>query len=214
MVTHPVVFITTIGIIKGNHVVGIAPFATCLDTSYNPPYITFSAAIKQHSIQGERKNKGKMNTVLNLKDVDAFIVNVPGKNLLPVMDIIAFPYERKLYRDKVEHAHLTKLNPFKLSKRKLFPPLIKECLAHVECRLIDIHQPRGSDHYNMTGKVVSASYDKQLGTNCDEIRHNLARKTFHHIGTNSENSQERYIVYSDTIVKKKKALVFELERKR
>ncbi|MBI2499212.1 flavin reductase family protein [Candidatus Woesearchaeota archaeon] len=212
LVTHPVEFITTIGRVSGRVIANVAPFATCLDTSYEPPYVTFSAALRQHSIGGQIQSKGKMNTYLNIRQNGLFIVNVPRISLLDVMDIIAYPYSRKGLEDKLEKAGLTKLRPFVLSrKHEIYPPLIGECLAHLECEVVDIHRPAESDHYNITGRVVGASYDESLGDEIDEIRVNLAKFIFHHFGANSENPKIRNIgtIYPT----KREAITFKIEEK-
>lgn len=211
MTTHPIVFITTIGEVKNQLITGVAPFATCLDTSYEPPYVTFSAAIKQHSVLGGPINKGAMNTYFNIKQFPYFIINIPGKDLLGKMDIVAMPYQRNDYRDKIELAKLTKFEPFELSKYEIYPPLIKECLAHLECELVDIHRPKGGDHWNITGKVVGASYDKSLGNDIDEIRINLVNKNFHHFGSNTKQKSQRYIASTGKI-QKIAATIFQLEK--
>src|SRR3989344_867021 len=150
MTTHPIVFITTIGKVGKRLIAGVAPFATCLDTSYEPPYVTFSAACRQHSIAGGPIKKGKMNTYLNILQYKTFIVNIPGRDLLKKMDVVAVPYDREEYRYKISLAGLTKAEPVQLSVNKIYPPLIEECLVHLECKVVDIHRPKGSDHWNIT----------------------------------------------------------------
>ena len=203
LTTHPVEFITTIGRANGKLKTDIAPFATCLDTSYEPPYIQISCAAKQHVEHGQKPTRAKMNTYLNIKQNNMFIVNVPPKELLfadiyerwsdQLLDIIAKPYPRDKLEDKIVLANLTKVKPFVLRKHILYPPLIEQCLAHLECRVVDIHRPRGSDHYNITGKVVGTSYDKQIGGYLDEIRENLAIRVWHHFGSRVDNSTRRFI---------------------
>jgi flavin reductase (DIM6/NTAB) family NADH-FMN oxidoreductase RutF len=210
MATHPVQFITTIGKVRGKLMPNVAPFATCVDTSYKPPYITFAAALKQHSIQGQEQINSKMNTYLNIKQNGLFIVNVPSNDLLPILYVIAHPYTRKNLENKIEKAELTKIEPFVLSQKyDIYPPMINECLAHLECEVIDIHRPKKSDHYLITGKVVGVSYDKSLGKDSDKIRLNLVEKIFHHFGASSENPNMRFIgrVKSETT----KTITFKLE---
>lgn len=208
--THPVVFITTVGLVEGKEIPGVAAFATCLDTSYEPPYVTFSTAAKQHSVVGGSKNEGEPNTLTNIKQNGFFVVNVPGKNLIEKLDIIAFPYERDSYLDKLGLAKLTKQEPFALSGKTCYPPLIGECLAHLECEVVDIHRPEGSDHFNVTGRVLAASYDKQLGDNLDEMRLSLAKQIFHHFGSDPK-TQERYFAFLE-VSKRPGSLVFQLEK--
>lgn len=213
LATHPIQFITTIGRVNEKLKTNIAPFATCLDTSYNPQYITISAAVHQHTANGQTPNKGRMNTFSNIKQNGLFIVNTPGIELLDILDIVSIPYERNNLEDKIEKANLTKTKPLVLPRdHKIYPPLIEECLVHLECEVVDIHRPRGSDHYNITGKVVGASYDNDLGSDLDEIRQNIVRKTFHHFGPSSKNPGQRYIAFS-TPSKIKNTLILAMEKK-
>ncbi|ODS41014.1 hypothetical protein BEH94_02760 [Candidatus Altiarchaeales archaeon WOR_SM1_SCG] len=212
MSTHPIVFITTIGKLKDKLITGAAPFATCLDTSYEPPYITFSTAVKQHSVVGGTINRGQTNTFLNIKETGLFIVNIPNKKLLKKLDILAYPYDREDYRDKIKEANLTKIQPFKLSNQKIYPPIIGECIAHIECEIVDIHRPEGSDHYTITGKVVGVSYDKSLGKDRDEIKINLVKQIFHHFGSDTKN-HSRHIGFIK-VSNIKNTLIFQLENEK
>lgn len=212
MSVHPVVFITTVGQVRKKHIAGIAPFATCLDTSYEPPYITFSAAIHQHSVIGHPANNGRMNTYVNIKQNGMFIINIPGKDLLNILDIVAFPYEREKYVDKMELAGLTKLPPFYFPNYPLAPPLVGECLAHIECFTIDIHRPKQSDHWLITGKVVACSYDSHLGKELDTIRQSLVQLSWHHFGSSTNDATTRFIS-SSTAETRSNSLIFRLEKK-
>ncbi len=208
LVTHPIQFITTIGCVHGKYTTNIAPFATCLDTSYEPPYVTFSAFVHQHTPAGHKPIKGKMNTYLNIRQNGLFIVNTPGRDLLNKLDIVAYPYQRSHTEDKIEKAKLTKVNPFVLPHRHaVYPPLIQECLAHLECEVIDIHLPRGSDHYLITGRVVEASYDLKLGRNRERVREGIVRRSFHHFGQCGKD--RRYIATLTPL--KIKTLTLQLE---
>lgn len=213
LVTHPVQFISTIGRVNGKIITNVAPFATCLDTSYQPPYVTFSCAINQHSIRGQSKTNSKMNTYLNIIQNGLFIVNTPDRSLLTKLDIVSYPYLRKHLEDKIEKAGFTKLSPFILSiKHKLYPPIIQECLVHLECEVVDIHCPKGSDHSLITGRVVGASFDKNLGNTIDKVRCNIAKRAFHHFGASVSNPSNRFIGY----VKPSSvpAITFKLEQKK
>lgn len=194
LLTHPIQFITTLGKVRRKLETNIAPFATCLDTSYNPPYVTIAAFIHQHTPSGEQPIKGKMNTYLNIKQNGLFIVNTPGRELINKLEILAYPYKRGYAEDKIEKSQLTKATPFVISQtHEIYPPLIQQCLAHIECETIDIHRPQGSDHYLITGRVVGASYDKSLGKSIKKVREKLVKKVFHHFGQSGKN--ERWIAY-------------------
>lgn len=208
LLTHPVQFITTIGRVRGKLETNVAPFATCLDTSYNPSYVTIAAFIHQHTPAGKEPIKGKMNTYLNIKQNGLFIINTPNRALLTKLDVLAYPYKRGYAEDKIKKAELTKANPFVFPEHHLYyPPIIQECLAHIECETIDIHRPRGSDHYLITGRVIGASYDQNLGKSIEEIRKNLVRQVFHHYGPCGKN--KRNIAY--LVPKKVRTLTLQLE---
>ena len=151
-----------------------------------------------------------MNTYLNILQNGLFVVNTPDKSLLPKLDIIAYPYRRQFLEDKIEKAGLTMLSPFVLpSSYSAYPPLIKECLAHLECRVVDIHRPVSSDHYMITGHVIGASFDKDLGNNFDEIRHNLVGRVFHHFGSSVNDRSIRFI--GNIVPNSFRTITFELE---
>ena len=210
LATHPVEFITTIGKINKKIKTDIAPFATCIDTSYEPPYVQISCAVWQHAAQGQKPTRTKMNTYLNIGQNGLFIVNIPPRELLfehpagrwpaQLLDIVARPYLRNELKDKISLANLTKLKPFILPQRySIYPPLIGECLAHLECEVVDISRPCKSDHYNVTGRVVGASYDKSLGKDIDVIRENLVMKIWHHFGSKADNPNKRLIAYTSPL---------------
>jgi len=216
MSTHPVVLITTIGRVRGKVIPGVAVFATCADTSYEPPQVTFATAVYQHSLDGQ-KTRGKTNTYLNIRQNGLFVVNLPGAWVHRdpsdhPLDTIAYPYPRREYKDKLELAKMSgyKREPFKLNRHQIYPPLIGVCMACLECEAIDVHRPPQSDHYLVTGKVVAASYKKSLGNKIDDIRCKLARYSFHHFGRSSDG-EERFIAASGVIEQWPTELTFHLE---
>lgn len=194
LTTHPIEFISTIGRINGELIADVAPFATCLDTSYDPPYITLAISLRQHSTLRERPRNSKMNTYLNIRQNGLFVVNIPDKSLITKLDNLSRPCDREKLKHKVKESNLTMVSPFVLWERHpIHPPLIKECLAHLECKTVDIHRPSKSDHYIITGKVLGASYDKSLGKDLCNIRMNLVKRVFHHFGTAPTTPSIRYI---------------------
>lgn len=194
LTTHPIEFISTVGRINRELVADVAPFATCLDTSYDPPYVTFAVSLRQHSTLREEQRNSKMNTYLNIKQNGLFVVNVPGSHLIPCLDHISRPCYRENLKYKVKESSLTMISPyFLLEKHQVCPPLIKECLAHLECKTVDIHRPRKSDHYLITGGVLGISYDESLGRDLHDIKTNLVNRVFHHFGTTPETPSIRHI---------------------
>lgn len=195
MITHPTVFVTTIGKVKGKYIHGVAPIATCLDTSLNPPYITFSISKTQHSLVWKNKNSGKTNTYSNIRQNNSFIVNIPDKKMRNMLDKLSFPRLRKDYIDKLKEAGLRTSKAIFLDW--IAPPIINDCIAHLECRVVDIHLPKWSDHYQVTGRVVGISYDPRLGLTIDNIKQNLAKNIFHYFWS-SETRESRYIGFIET----------------
>lgn len=78
----------------------------------------------------------------------AFTVNVPGFSLLPKVHFCGTISGRKV-KDKLEEAGLTPV-----PGKKVPVPLIKECLAGLECRVWNTYD--GGDHYIFVGEVVRA----------------------------------------------------------
>ena len=209
---HPIVYITTVsnkGIDNG------AVYATCLDTSYNPPQITFASAVKQHNVVDSlKKNELEskvQDTLMNIKENGLFIVNVPGFDIADAMRELAYPHKPEV--DEISRAQLTKLKPLILKKHNNYPKIIGECLAHIECELVPngIYRAEESDHVLITGRVIGVSYDKSLGEDLDEIRKNLIRQIFGQLGA-CPKPDCRY-VGKINLHELENTLVFEAERK-
>lgn len=219
MSSHPVVLVTTAGRVNRKVVPGVAVIATCLDTSYCPPYVSFSTAVYQHSVDGRETGRRRTNTYLNIRQNGLFIVNLPGEEFHKKLDVLARPHLREECYDKIEAAGLTKLEPFALCQHEIYPPLIEECLAYLECETVDIHRPKGSDHYTVTGKVVACAYDvPELDPHYgvpehdqwDWVRRMLGEKTFHHLGPAGEKG--RYLLIRSEALKVPTELRFHLEK--
>lgn len=207
---HPIVYISTV---SKDGIDNAAVFATCMDTSYNPPQITFASAIKQHRLADTPDVNPTFHiqdTLRNIQETAMFIVNVPGIEIAETMKELAYPYDYGI--DEIEKARLTKLDPFVLSLETVYPKIIGECLAHLECRSIlnGIYLPHESDHFLITGKVVCASYDENLGNNLKEIRQNLTKKVFGQLGA-SEKPNTR-LIGKILISELQNTLIFEAER--
>ncbi|NIA18358.1 MAG: hypothetical protein GWO79_00555 [Actinobacteria bacterium] len=210
---HPIVYITTV---SRDNIDNAAVFATCLDTSYNPSQVTFASAVKQHQMADTTvSNTGVtvhiQDTLRNIQETGMFIVNVPEIEIADAMKELAYPYKHGI--DEIKKAGLTKLNPFVLSSEPVYPKIIGECLAHIECRLVlnGVQLPYKSDHFLITGEVVSASCDEGLGSNIEEIRINLIKKVFGQLGA-SEKPNTR-LIGKIKIKELKNTLVFEAERR-
>lgn len=82
-----------------------------------------------------------------IKETREFVVNVPPKDLVKQVVFCGSVSGRE--HDKFEGAGLT---PIQASKVK--PPLIKECVSHLECKLVAEY--RCGDHTLFVGEVVAA----------------------------------------------------------
>lgn len=82
-----------------------------------------------------------------LKETGEFVVNVPSKDL--VKQVIFCGTVSGRDHNKFKEAGLT---PIPASKVK--PPLIKECISHIECKVVADY--KCGDHTLFLGKVVAA----------------------------------------------------------
>jgi flavin reductase (DIM6/NTAB) family NADH-FMN oxidoreductase RutF len=100
-----------------------------------------------------------------------FVVNVPGAELLPRVHLCGSISGRE--GDKFRKAGLTP-GP----ARKVRPPLIEECLAHLECVVVARH--RAGDHTFFVGEVVAAAAREGLFSTYWVDRPEAS--TLHHLG--------------------------------
>ncbi|MEW6172451.1 MAG: flavin reductase family protein [Bacillota bacterium] len=105
-----------------------------MPVSINPPLVAVSIA-KRHL------------TADYILSTRAFTVNVPGRNLIPLAHYCGSVSGRDTNKFAV-----TGLSP--IPGQKVPAPLIKECLAGLECRLWNTYD--GGDHHIVVGEVVAA----------------------------------------------------------
>jgi flavin reductase (DIM6/NTAB) family NADH-FMN oxidoreductase RutF len=84
-----------------------------------------------------------------------FVVNIPSIDLVREMHFCGTKSGRDL--DKFVATKLTQV-----PAKKVMPPLIKECIGHLECKVIQTHIC--GDHTLFVGEVVSASADELILT--------------------------------------------------
>ncbi|MEW5762194.1 MAG: flavin reductase family protein [Bacillota bacterium] len=78
----------------------------------------------------------------------SFALNIPGRDLLPAVQYCGTVSGRD--GDKFARAGLTPV-----PGRKVEAPLVGECLAHLECRVVQTHE--AGDHLIFVGEVLAAS---------------------------------------------------------
>jgi flavin reductase (DIM6/NTAB) family NADH-FMN oxidoreductase RutF len=127
----PVVLVSTLF----NGVKNAAPFGMFMQVSFNPPIIALGI-------------KDTRDTFKNIQATGEFVVAIPGPELVAEIEIAgqAFPPDVSEF----DEAGLTAV-PSAVVK----PFRIKECQAHLECRLVWAKE--AGDHFVVTGEVVAAS---------------------------------------------------------
>lgn len=137
MAPHPAVLITTISKADEPNIIAVA---WIIPTSFKPPLLAISV--------GKTRYSHKL-----LEETGEFVVNIPAKELLDKVEYCGSTSGRNV--NKFEKAGLTP-NPAK----KVKAPIIEECVAHIECRVVD-RLPTG-DPTLFVGEVLAAYADEEL----------------------------------------------------
>lgn len=144
---QPVVLVTTVDL-EGN--VNVAPknWVTCAGSRH----FAFVCSTEH-------------DTYMNAQTTKQFVVNVPGAELVPKLHALARRGTAS-WEDEMRRAGLTAL-----ASRKVKPPRIAECRAHLECEVTLLHET--STHKELRtkqpqsdvlvlGRVVAASADESI----------------------------------------------------
>ena len=132
----PATLVTTIGEDQKPNVLAVAWINP---VGVNPPYIAMSLRPKRHSYK-------------LLTETHEFAVNIPDFNLAKQVVFCG----RRSGRDYDKFKETT-LTPVKA--RRISPPIIKECIAHIECKLEKAIKI--GDHILCIGKVLAAYASKK-----------------------------------------------------
>jgi len=135
----------------------IITLAWSMPASIRPPMVVISIAPKRlsHRI---------------IRETGEFVVNVPTMDIVRETLFCGRISGREC--DKFKEAPLTPLHA-----KKVRPPIIKECVAHLECKLT--HMIPTGDHTLFVGKVLTAYVNKGVFTK----RFNIRRvKPVYHMG--------------------------------
>ena len=133
----------------------IITLAWSMPTSFDPPMVAISIAPKRLS--------HKM-----IEATGEFVVNVPTMKIVKETLFCGRVSGRR--RDKFKETHLTPL-----PAEKVCSPIIKECVAHLECKLVQ--KTVTGDHTLFIGKVLSAYVNKGVFTKSFNIKR--AKPIFH-----------------------------------
>lgn len=133
----PAVIIATVG---KDGSINAAPFSWFSIVDYNPPRVLFSTNMRR-------------DTYRNVLETREFVINFPSIDLLRQILITSkhFPYGVS----ELEKANLTSF-----PSEKVKPPRIKECMAHIESKVLWT-KPIGSSCL-ILGDIVSVSVDKKI----------------------------------------------------
>jgi len=165
LINHgPVVLVTS----KYGEKENIVTLAWTTPVSHDPPRVAI--CIHKNHFSHELIEKSK-----------EFVINVPGKELLEKVHFCGTTSGREVNKFKE-----FKLTPLKA--KKVNSPLISECFAHLECKVIEIYP--GGDHSIFLGEVVSAQVEEKIFTDFLDIE---KIKTLHHLGANLYTTPERII---------------------
>ncbi|MCS7131377.1 MAG: flavin reductase family protein [Hadesarchaea archaeon] len=117
----------------------IITLSWAMPTSFDPPLVAISV--------GEQRYSHEL-----IESCKEFVVNIPSQDILEKVQLCGSRSGRGV--DKFSESGLTQL-----PSKKVKPPRIKECVAHLECKLID--SLRTGDHTIFIGEVLAASVDEE-----------------------------------------------------
>lgn len=120
----------------------IITLAWSMPTSINPPMVVISMAPKRYSHK-------------LIEETGEFVINVPTMKI--VRQTLFCGRISGVECDKFKEAPLTAM-----PAKKVRPPIIKECVAHLECKLVQTI-PTG-DHTLFIGEVVAAYVNRGVFT--------------------------------------------------
>jgi len=133
----------------------VLPLAWAMPTSHNPPLVAIS-------ISPSRYSHGL------IAETDEFVINLPTVDI--VKETLACGRTSGRNHDKFSETGLTPL-----PARKVKAPIVKECIAHLECKVHS--QFKTGDHTVYVGEIVEAYANKGVFT--DKYYVDKARMLFH-----------------------------------
>lgn len=147
----------------------IITLAWAMPTSINPPLVAISLRPDRHSFT-------------LIQETKEFIVNIPTMEILNETLFCGRRSGRD--HDKFKETSLTPL-----PAKKVKAPIIKECIAHLECKLHS--QFITGDHTIFVGEIVAAYADKETFT--EEYNLEKAKMVFH-LGANNFTTVEKKVI--------------------
>ena len=133
----------------------IITLAWVMPVSANPPLVAVSIAPKRYSHS-------------LIEETGEFVINIPTMDILK--ETLFCGRVSGIDHDKFKETELTPL-----PAKKVKPPVIKECVAHLECKLHK--QFTAGDHTIFVGEIVEAYANKEAFTEKYDLER--ARMIFH-----------------------------------
>lgn len=118
----------------------IITLAWTMPTSFDPPLIAVSIGTSRFS-HDLVENSGE------------FVVNIPTRDILDATLFCGSSFGKSVNKFKE-----TGLTPIK--SEEVTPPRVGECVAHLECKVVD--KIRTGDHTIFVGEIVASSADEEL----------------------------------------------------
>ncbi len=118
----------------------IVTLAWSMPTSFNPPMVVIGVSLERHSHK-------------LIQETGEFVINIPTMKIVR-KTLLCGRMTGKEY-DKFREVHLTPV-PAKMVN----PPIIKECVAHLECKLR--RKMATGDHTLFVGEVLTAYANEGL----------------------------------------------------
>jgi len=147
----------------------IVTLAWTMPVSMNPPLLAVSIAPRRHSHK-------------LIEETKEFVINIPTMEFVEETLFCG----RKSGRD-FDKFKVTKFTP--LPAKMVKPPIIKECIAHIECALYK--QITAGDHTLFVGEIKAAYVDENAFTGEYDLNRS---KLIFHVGGNRFASLESKIV--------------------
>jgi flavin reductase (DIM6/NTAB) family NADH-FMN oxidoreductase RutF len=138
----------------------IITLSWAMPTSFDPPLVAISVGTRRYSHE-------------LIESCEEFVVNIPPHDILEKVKLCGSSSGR--VSDKFAEAGLTSI-----ASKKVEPPRIKECIAHLECRLVGKLQT--GDHTIFLGEVVTASVDEGAFDRKEDIMNLEVFKPIFHLG--------------------------------
>ncbi len=120
--------------------INVAPFSWCTPVSLDPPMLALALLTTPR----------RQRSLINILRHGQFVVNMPGPELATRLVAASYWYPKGV--NKLEH-----LGFATAPAQVVDLPLLAECRAHIECRLVQSIVT--GDHTTLVADVVAASYD-------------------------------------------------------